>query len=51
VALHEQHPEYGFAKHKGYPTKQHMQALAEFGVLECHRRSYAPVRKALQKQT
>jgi ribonuclease HII len=49
VALHQQHPEYGFDKHKGYPTKQHMQALAEHGVLDCHRRSYAPVRKALAK--
>lgn len=48
VALHQQHPEYGFDKHKGYPTKQHMQAIQEHGVLDCHRRSYAPVRKALE---
>lgn len=47
LQLHQQHPQYGFDKHKGYPTKQHMQAIAEFGVLDCHRRSYAPVRKAL----
>lgn len=48
VALHEQHPQYGFDKHKGYPTKQHMTALQEHGVLDCHRRSYAPVRRALE---
>lgn len=47
VDLHQLHPQYGFDKHKGYPTKQHMQAIAEFGVLDCHRRSYAPVRNAL----
>lgn len=50
VALHQQHPQYGFDKHKGYPTKVHMQALAEHGVLDCHRRSYAPVRKALENR-
>lgn len=50
LRLHQQHPQYGFDKHKGYPTKQHMQAIAEFGVLECHRRSYAPVRNALIEQ-
>lgn len=47
VQLHQRHPEYGFDKHKGYPTKQHMQAISEFGVLDCHRKSYAPVRNAL----
>lgn len=50
LRLHQQHPQYGFDKHKGYPTKQHMQAIAEFGVLDCHRRSYAPVRNALIEQ-
>lgn len=42
-----QHPEYGFEKHKGYPTKQHMQAIQEYGVLPEHRRSFAPVKKIL----
>lgn len=41
------YPGYGFAKHKGYPTKQHNEALARLGVCEIHRRSYAPVRKFL----
>ena len=37
------YPEYGFAKHKGYGTKQHLCALNEFGVTPIHRRSFAPV--------
>ncbi len=45
-----QFPEYGFKNHKGYPTKKHLEALETFGVLEIHRRSYAPVQKQLQKQ-
>lgn len=44
---HAQFPEYGFDRHKGYPTKQHMAALQQHGVLEIHRRSFAPVRKCL----
>ena len=48
VALSEKHPEYGFEKHKGYPTKQHMQALEEFGVLTEHRTSFAPVKRILE---
>lgn len=42
------HPEYGFKKHKGYATKQHIEALETHGVLAIHRRSYEPVRKCLQ---
>lgn len=48
VALSEKHPEYGFEKHKGYPTKQHMQALEEFGVLPEHRTSFAPVKRLIE---
>ncbi len=50
VALDALHPQYGFAQHKGYPTAQHMQAIAEFGVIDCHRRSFAPVRNYLLKK-
>lgn len=46
--LDVQHPQYGIAKHKGYPTKAHMQAIEDYGVLAEHRRSFAPVRKALE---
>lgn len=41
-------PEYGFAKHKGYPTKAHIEALKTYGVLEYHRKSYGPVQKMLE---
>ena len=41
--LDERYPGYGFAKHKGYGTKVHMDALAKLGPCEIHRRSFAPV--------
>lgn len=44
----KQYPEYGFAKHKGYPTKQHMEALKQYGVLEIHRKSFGPVAQMRQ---
>lgn len=47
VVLDKQYPHFGFAKHKGYPTKAHFEAIAEHGVIDQHRRSYAPVKKAL----
>ncbi|WP_386686949.1 ribonuclease HII [Lonepinella sp. MS14437] len=47
LELDQQFPQYEFAKHKGYPTKVHLEKLAEFGVLPQHRRSFAPVRKIL----
>jgi ribonuclease HII len=43
-----QYPQYGFAQHKGYPTKAHLAALERYGVLPIHRRSYGPVRDHLQ---
>jgi len=43
------YPEYGFAKHKGYGTKLHMEALAKYGPLPIHRQSFAPVRDRMQK--
>lgn len=38
------YPQYGFAKNKGYGTKQHMMAIDEFGITPIHRRSFGPVR-------
>ena len=43
------YPGYGLARHKGYPSEQHLQALQRLGVTPLHRRSYAPVRKLLPK--
>ncbi|WP_324625220.1 ribonuclease HII [Acinetobacter sp. MD2(2019)] len=50
VALDAQYPDYGFAKHKGYPTKAHFEAIEKYGVIAEHRRSYAPVKRALGLQ-
>lgn len=47
LQVHEQHPEYGFAGHKGYPTAEHLEALRRLGPGPWHRRSFAPVREAL----
>ncbi|MDW0359383.1 ribonuclease HII [Vreelandella venusta] len=41
------YPDYGFARHKGYPTKEHLAALAAYGPLAEHRRSFAPVQRQL----
>jgi len=43
------YPQYGFSRHKGYPTPQHLAALDEFGPCDIHRRSFAPVRKRLSQ--
>lgn len=41
------YPGYGFASHKGYPTPEHLDAIARLGVLEIHRKSFAPIKRAL----
>lgn len=43
------YPGYGFAKHKGYPTKLHMQALESLGPTDIHRQSFGPVKKQLEQ--
>lgn len=45
------HPEYGFAKHKGYPTKQHLQAIKKYGVLDNYRFSYKPVKNVVEEKS
>lgn len=47
--LDKQYPEYGFAQHKGYPTKLHFEKLEALGVTPYHRKSFAPVAKRLAK--
>lgn len=42
------YPEYGFAKHKGYPTKVHLENIKQHGVLDIHRKSYKPVANLLK---
>lgn len=48
MAMHELHPEYGFAGHKGYPTAEHLAALRNHGVSAWHRRSFGPVRQIIE---
>ncbi|GAK85354.1 ribonuclease HII [Vibrio ponticus] len=45
--LDKQYPQFGFAKHKGYPTKAHFEAIEQHGVIDQHRKSFKPVKKAL----
>ncbi len=48
VALDKQYPGYGLARHKGYPTKAHLEALERLGVSPIHRRSFGPVRRLIE---
>jgi len=48
VALDDHYPGYGLARHKGYPTATHLAALDQLGVTPIHRRSFRPVREALE---
>ncbi|WP_372940946.1 ribonuclease HII [Shewanella sp.] len=48
--LDQQYPQYGFAQHKGYPTKAHFEALALHGVLPQHRKSFKPVAECILLQ-
>ncbi|MFJ3054287.1 ribonuclease HII [Herbaspirillum sp. NPDC087042] len=47
MVLHETYPQYGFDRHKGYPTALHLDMLRQYGVSPVHRRSYAPVKALL----
>ncbi|KAA1195214.1 ribonuclease HII [Photorhabdus heterorhabditis] len=47
VELDQRFPEYGFAKHKGYPTAFHLEKLAQLGATKHHRKSFAPVKRAI----
>lgn len=47
VLMDAAYPGYGLARHKGYPTRQHLQALQDLGVTPQHRRSFGPVRRLL----
>ncbi len=48
--LHAHYPQYGFDRHKGYPSPLHLAALQAHGPCPQHRRSYAPVQRALREQ-
>ncbi|RHS93376.1 ribonuclease HII [Erysipelatoclostridium sp. AM42-17] len=50
IAHSKTYPQYGFEKHKGYVTKYHKEALAQYGPCPIHRKSFKPVQAVLQKQ-
>ncbi len=50
IALDLLYPQYGFAQHKGYPTKLHLAKIQEYGVLNCYRQSFKPVVKVLEQR-
>ncbi len=45
--LDEKYPMYGFASHKGYPTKKHIEAIHKYGLIDGYRKSYGPVKEVL----
>ena len=49
-SLHDEHPQYGFDQHVGYATPRHLASLAAHGASAIHRRSFAPVRAAIEAQ-
>jgi ribonuclease HII len=49
LGMHELYPEYGFDRHKGYPTTLHLERLRDLGPCPIHRQSFAPVRRAIDK--
>lgn len=47
--LDQEYPQYGFARHKGYPTRDHLDALRRYGATPLHRKSFGPVRAVLNR--
>ena len=47
--LDSKYPEYGFASHKGYPTKKHIEAINKYGLIDGYRKTYGPVKEILEK--
>ncbi|MCF6440440.1 ribonuclease HII [Pseudoalteromonas luteoviolacea] len=51
IELDAQYPQFGFAGHKGYPTKAHFEALAQHGITPHHRKSFKPVQRIIAEQS
>ena len=51
LALDQLYPDYGFAKHKGYPTPAHLKILQDKEILPCYRKSFGPVRELVRQRT
>lgn len=50
MELDREYPQYGLARHKGYPTKAHLEAIDQYGVQSFYRRSYGPVQRILSRE-
>lgn len=50
IELDKKYPEYQFAKHKGYPTKAHIEAVYKHGILDIHRKTYRPISDIIKQQ-
>ncbi len=48
--LDQKYPMYGYAKHKGYPTKAHIEAIHKYGLIDGYRKTYGPVKEVLEKE-
>ena len=48
--LHEKYPYYNFKKNKGYPTKEHVEAINKYGIIDEHRKTYGPVKDYIEKE-
>lgn len=48
--LDSKYPEYGFKKHKGYPTKAHLEAIQKYGLIDGYRKTYGPIKKILEEK-
>lgn len=47
--IDKMHPEYEFKKHKGYPTKKHIELIEKYGIINGYRRTYGPVKKYIEE--
>lgn len=50
IELDSKYPEYGFKKHKGYPTKAHIEAINKYGLIDGYRKTYGPVKDLIEKE-
>ena len=49
IELDKKYPEYGYKNHKGYPTKKHIEAINQYGLIDGYRKSYGPVKEIIER--
>ena len=50
IKLDEEYPQYNLKKHKGYPTKEHIQLVKQYGITKIYRRSFKPIKELINKE-